>query len=193
MNTTLAKNLSLLILLTFSISVFAFTSPNNSGTISGKGNLPNEKKISKASISFINEETTIKSLNKIPRKSESFELNEKEYHFYNGMYYALNGEVYENVEAPIGVEVKKLPEDYQRIIMSGRIYYYSTGVFYMPKGKKAFVTSYGPKGGQVSKLPEGTQKVKIDGREYYLYHNTVFKKGSSRTRNFYELFGYVVE
>ncbi len=159
----------------------------------GKGTNPSKKKFAKSSISYVKEKPEAKFISKISRKAESVELNEQEYRLYNGLFYKLNEDVYEIVKAPIGADVKELPDDYQRIIMSGRVYYYTTGVFYVPQGKKAFSIVYGPIGGQISKLPEEAQPIKIAGRDYYLYHDAIFKKGASRTRKYYELFGYVDE
>lgn len=159
------------------------------------GNLPTHpvKTINKKSITFIGDKPNGISLEKLPRKAESLNINGFEYRYYGGYFYKEENEKYNRVQAPIGATVKEIPDNYQRIIMSGRIFYYSNGVFYMGKGKKAFVTTYGPIGGQISSLPEGVQKIKIKERNYFLYHDIVFKIGESRSRKYYEVYGYVTD
>lgn len=152
-----------------------------------------EKSISKSSITFSGEKPVSITLDKMPRKAEEIEIGGLVYRYYEGYFYKSEGEVFVRTDAPIGAVVKAIPDNYQRIIISGRIYYYSNGVFYMSKGQKDFMTTFGPIGGQVSKLPDGSQAIIISGRNYYLYNDIVFRKGESRSRKYFEVFGYVSE
>lgn len=184
-----AKNLRL----GLAFLLFAFIAGFSNHLFAGITTKPERNTINKSQITIVGEALETKTLNKLPRKAERLTFNEKQYHYFGGYYYELNKELFTRVKAPIGIRVKSISDTYQRIIISGRVYYYTCGVFYVADGKKAFQTVYGPIGGQVSALPEGIQKVQIKGRNYFMYYDLVFKKSESRSRKYFEVFGYVAE
>lgn len=177
------KNLSLYIILGFS-ALLSFSFSNGGG----------DKKILKSEIHYLEGAPTPNVLNELPRKTKTIEFNNKELYFYNEIYYQKLDDKYQQTIPPIGLSVKNVPDNYERIIKNGQIIYFVNGSFYSknPTGKY-FVVSTGIVGVQITNLPEQSVKAKLNGRDCYIYFNTVFKKTSSRSRDLYSFVGYIAD
>jgi hypothetical protein len=73
-----------------------------------------------------------------------------------------------------GIMIKGLPRDHQRLLVSGREYFYSGGVFYRiaPGGYTAVP---GPFGAHIRVLPLGYQTVRIRGTSLFFYYDTYYR------------------
>lgn len=153
----------------------------------------NEKRIAKSKVTYKTGSYKVMFSAKLPRRAETVKFNEKEYEFAEGAFYVSVDSGYIVVNAPVGISVKPIPDDYQRVIISGQIFYYSQGIFFKPQGKKEFQVVYGPERAQVTKIPENSQMVKIKEQDAYLTNGAIFILGNSHTRQYYELVGYLEE
>jgi hypothetical protein len=81
-------------------------------------------------------------------------INDRNYHYDQGVYYQETSGGYKAVSAPIGAKIPDLPDDTQTVIVGGVSYYYYMGVFYN-QGSDGYSVIQAPTGAMVSYLPEG--------------------------------------
>lgn len=174
------------LILACSLFLFAFTSIN-------ANSLGDEKnKISKTDLTFTETKPEPIILNELSRKAKTIEFNNEELYWLDDNYYTKKENKYLRILPPAGLQVKKVPNNYERIIRNGQVVYFANGIFYSKNlSKKGFVIVEGPIGVQISKLPESSTKAKFNNRDCYVYYNTVYKKNSSRSRELYSLIGYI--
>ena len=65
------------------------------------------------------------------------------------------------------------PRNRERMVVGGREYYYSRGVFYR-SGPRGYVTIRAPFGARVRALPRGFVTVRIGGRAFFLFGGTYY-------------------
>jgi hypothetical protein len=58
------------------------------------------------------------------------------YYYYDGLYYAPQGNVYVLTQPPLGAVVRSIPPDFRPVLINGRTYFVDNGVYYLS-------TSYG--------------------------------------------------
>jgi hypothetical protein len=67
-----------------------------------------------------------------------------------------------------------LPHEHVRMLVGGREFFYSRGVFYRT-GPRGYVTIAAPIGARIKVLPEGFSSVTIGGAPFFLYYGTYYK------------------
>lgn len=77
-------------------------------------------------------------------------------------------------------EVTRLPRENTRIVVAGKPYFYSRGVFYR-SGRKGFVTIAAPLGARIRVLPVGYITVRVGAIPYYYYYGTYYQFDAAAT------------
>jgi hypothetical protein len=71
-------------------------------------------------------------------------------------------------------EVARLPRENTRIVVAGKPYFYSRGVFYRT-GPRGFVIVAAPLGARIRVLPLGYVTIRIGAIPYYYYYGTYYQ------------------
>lgn len=72
------------------------------------------------------------------------------------------------VRAPIGMRIKILPVEHQRIVVNKKPYVYYYGTFYAKSNdSEGYEVVEAPVGAEVDALPEGYEQEEIEGVVYY--------------------------
>jgi len=101
-------------------------------------------------------------------------LNNRQYHYDQGVYYVQADNGYRAVSAPIGAKIPDLPDDTQTMVVGSATFYYYMGVFYN-QGSDGYAVIQAPIGAMVSYLPEGYTTKAINGQTYYLYDGVYYQ------------------
>ncbi len=141
-------------------------------------------------IVYVNKVEANQQLKKLPKGVYKTKHNNVLYYFADGKFYTWADTVYLSVLPPVGIFVKKLPVNYQRIIKGRNIYYYASGIYYSPL-KKGFEVTYAQAGVEINNLNHEASQIKINNTNYYLVYNTIYKKESTRSRDYYVVVGCV--
>ena len=101
-------------------------------------------------------------------------VNDRNYHYDQGVYYVKEGDGYKAVNAPIGAKIPDLPDDTQETKVGSKTFYYYMGTFYVEKAD-GYAVAEAPKGAVVSYLPDGHTTKDIDGKTYYVYGDVYYQ------------------
>jgi hypothetical protein len=71
-------------------------------------------------------------------------------------------------------EVARLPRERTRVVVAGKEFFYSRGVFYR-SGPKGYVTVAAPSGARIRVLPVGYVTIRIGAIPYYYYYGTYYQ------------------
>jgi len=71
-------------------------------------------------------------------------------------------------------DVVVLPRERTRVVVSGREYFYSKGVYYRSSGR-AYVAIPGPVGARIRVLPAGYTVVRVGVTPFFLYYGTYYR------------------
>lgn len=74
---------------------------------------------------------------------------------------------------PVGYRVNVLPASYNRVVVAGAPYYYSSGVYYSRVGG-AYVVVAAPVGARLTILPQGYRAVVWAGTTFYYVNDTYY-------------------
>jgi hypothetical protein len=113
-------------------------------------------------------------------------VNNQQYQYDNGVYYAPANGGYKVIPAPIGATIIVLPSGYSNIQASGASYYYYGGDYYI-KNNNAYRVVAPPIGAFVTNLPEGTAETTVSGNHYLFYNGTYYQPVSVNGQNGYEV------
>lgn len=115
-------------------------------------------------------------------------VNNEQYHYDNGVYYAPASNGYQVVPAPIGAVVNTLPEGYATIPVSGGgSYFYYGGDYYVQTVANSYRVVDPPMGVVVTNLPDGAQETTVEGNRYMVYNGTYYQPVTENGQNGYEV------
>jgi len=113
-------------------------------------------------------------------------INNQQYHYANGVYYAPASGGYTVVPAPVGATITILPSGYSTVPVSNVTYYYYGGDYYT-QNSGSYVVVAPPVGAVVNNLPDGAQEATINGNKYMVYNNTYYQPVFANGQNAYEV------
>jgi hypothetical protein len=113
-------------------------------------------------------------------------VNNQQYQYDNGVYYASATGGYKVVPAPIGATISVLPSGYSNVQASGASYYYYGGDYYI-RNNDAYQVVAPPVGAFVTNLPEGAAETTVGGNHYLFYNGTYYQPVSVNRQDGYEV------
>jgi hypothetical protein len=114
-------------------------------------------------------------------------LNNMQYHYSAGVFYAPYNGGYQVVAPPVSAVVPSIPEGYETCTVDGVPYLYYGGAFYVKDQSGSYQVVEAPAGALVSNLPEGCEQVNINNVILLKYNNTYFQPVSVNGKNAYEV------
>jgi len=129
------------------------------------------------------------SIGYLPYGYYPFYWDDLQFYYNDGLFYNYDNGQYTVVEPPIGAEVDKLPANAQSIVINGKQYYESNGVYYEPitKDDGSVVYQVAGKDGElntndqgvdeqqapqvgdiVATLPEECRRININGQKFFV-------------------------
>ena len=128
------------------------------------------------------------SIGFLPYGYYPFYWDDLQFYYNDGLFYNYDNGQYTVVEPPVGAAVDKLPANAQSIVINGKQYYESNGVYYeeITKDDGTVVYQVAGKDGElntndqgadnqapqvgdtVTTLPEQSRKININGEKYYV-------------------------
>jgi hypothetical protein len=110
-----------------------------------------------------------------------------EFQYAEGVFYQKDEEGWLVVPAPIGAEVKSIPDNYEKVILdNNEINYYWGGAFY-EKTANGYVVVPPTAGALVQNLSEGGEEVKMGDITYVRLGSTYYQPVQVKGKNMYEV------
>jgi len=113
-------------------------------------------------------------------------INNKQYHYYSGVYYVRQSGGYMVVNPPINIIVNTLPDGFENIMLNGYSYAYFGGAFYVKENGQHKVID-APDGAVVTYIPEGATEEDINGNYYVVYNHTYYQPFYQNGKNLYQV------
>jgi len=113
-------------------------------------------------------------VDRLPDGYHRFRFHDHDYFYYEGVYYDDEPSGYVVVDAPVDADVPDLPPGAETVVVSGTVYYYADGVFYVQQADGSYVVVAAPMGVTVSELPPDAVPVVVNGTEYYQADGTYY-------------------
>ncbi|MGY6743095.1 MAG: DUF6515 family protein [Cecembia sp.] len=110
-----------------------------------------------------------------------------EYHYVDGVFYQKDDEGYVVVPAPIGAEVSRIPENFERVEVGENEYNFYWGGAYFEETANGFRVVPPVAGTLVENLSEGGEEVKIGDRTLIRFGETYYQPVQVNGRNMYEV------
>ncbi len=118
---------------------------------------------------------------------------EQEYYYDQGVFYIKVDDGYTVIQAPIGVTVKTLPKEAQKVEVSeNTTNYYYGGAFY-EKSNEGYTVVPATAGTIVPNLPEGGEETKIGEVTYVVFGDTFYQPIEVDGKDMYEIVEVKVE
>ena len=110
-----------------------------------------------------------------------------EYHYVDGVFYQKDDEGYVVVPAPIGAEVSRIPDNFERVEVSENEYNFYWGGAYFEETANGFRVVPPVAGTLVENLSEGGEEVKIGDRTLIRFGETYYQPVQVNGKNMYEV------
>jgi len=120
----------------------------------------------------------------VPPTTVVINIDNRQYSYNDGVFFAPRDNGFEVVPAPIGATVASLPSDRTRVMVGNTPYYYYGGVFYTQENNQFRVVP-APPGAIVTQLPEGTEEMEFDGITFLEFNGTFFQPITHNGQNAY--------
>jgi hypothetical protein len=114
------------------------------------------------------------------------DLENQQYRYDAGVFYAPYNNGYQVVSAPPGAYVPSIPEGYQQVAVGGQTYYYFGGAFFVLNGNQYEVVQ-APAGAVVYNLPQGASPAQVDDYNYMQYNGTYYQPIQINGQDAYEV------
>lgn len=111
----------------------------------------------------------------------------KEYHYVDGVFYQKDDEGYVVVPAPIGAEVSRIPDNFERVEVGENEFNFYWGGAYFEETANGFRVVPPVAGTLVENLSEGGEEVKIGDRTFIRFGETYYQPVQVNGRNMYEV------
>jgi hypothetical protein len=113
-------------------------------------------------------------------------IDNAQYRYYQGVYYAPVNGGYQVIPAPINAVVPTLPSGFVTMDIGNTTYYYYGGIFYI-FSQNGYLVVKAPAGAIVSNLPDGCEQVQAGTITYLKYNNAYFQPIQYNGQNAYEV------
>ncbi|WP_067982131.1 DUF6515 family protein [Neptuniibacter pectenicola] len=144
-------------------------------------------------------------VHKVPSSGISLRFGNVSFIFNEGVYYRPVSQGYAVVRPPVGLKVRSLPKGREKVVIKGRGYYVSQGIYYMhdngyyrvineprndliysshtsavaeKKGRGARSAGF-QLGSTYGSIPQGAKSVTVNGQQYFKYRDVYFLPQSS--------------
>lgn len=114
-------------------------------------------------------------------------IENQQYHYDQGVYYIQEDDGYRVVQAPVGAEIKELPEGSQTVEVNETTNNYYYGGTYYEKDGEMYKVVPPTAGTIVPNLPEGGEEVRIGEQTYVKYGETYYQPVQVDGKNMYEV------
>ncbi|GAA0879340.1 hypothetical protein GCM10009119_23080 [Algoriphagus jejuensis] len=114
-------------------------------------------------------------------------VENQQYQYDQGVFYAEADGGYVAVEAPQGATVKTIPSEAEVVEVSPTVNNYYYGGTYYEKENGEYTVVPPPAGATVDKLPEGAEEVKVGDQTYVKYGDTYYLPVQVDGKNAYEI------
>ncbi|GHB48473.1 hypothetical protein GCM10008106_31610 [Mongoliitalea lutea] len=110
-----------------------------------------------------------------------------EYHYVDGVFYQRDDEGYVVVPAPIGAEVRSIPDNFEKVAVADNEYNLYWGGAYFEETPNGFRVVPPTAGTLVENLSEGGEEVKIGDKTFIRFGETYYLPVQVNGRNMYEV------
>lgn len=110
-----------------------------------------------------------------------------EYHYVDGIFYLKDAEGYVVVPAPIGAEVSRIPDNFEKVEVGENEYNFYWGGAYFEETATGFKVVAPVAGTLVENLSEGGEEVKIGDRTFIRFGETYYQPVQVNGKNMYEV------
>lgn len=114
-------------------------------------------------------------------------IENQRYHYDQGVYYIEEDDGYRVVQAPVGAEIKKLPEGSQTVEVNETTNNYYYGGTYYEKDGEMYKVVPPTAGTIVPNLPEGAEEVRVGDQTFVKYGETYYQPVQVDGKNMYEV------
>ena len=114
-------------------------------------------------------------LTKLPNKSTVVRYRTSNYHYRDGIFYRPVNNSYVVTKPPLGIRVSVLPPKAYRVNLSGRMYFYYYGIYYVSSQVGGYEVVEAPLGARIDALPDGYEIFELDSKVYYRLDDNYYK------------------
>lgn len=114
-------------------------------------------------------------------------VNNAQYHYDQGVYYAPSNGGYVVVAAPVGATITTLPTNYETVTVNETTNNYYYGGTYYEKSAEGYTVVPPTAGCVVENLPEGGEEVKVGDQTYVKVGETYYSPIEKNGKNLYEV------